>query len=58
MTTMHSVVIQHPFNLKFTRIVHRRMKTRIKYRIPRKTNSQFQLMGMKNRMEALASQQL
>ena len=50
MTTMHPAVIQHPFNLKFTCIVCRRIKTRIKYRIPRITNSRFQLTGMKNRM--------
>ena len=50
MTTMHPAVIQHPFNLKFTRIIHRRMKTRIRYRIPKITNSRFQLTGMKNRM--------
>ena len=57
MTTMHPVVIQHPFNLKFTRIIRRRMKTQIRYRIPKITNSRFQLTGMKNRMEAPASQQ-
>ena len=50
MTTMHPVVIQHPFDLEFTRIICRRMKTRIRYRIPKITNSQFQLTGMKNRI--------
>ena len=53
MTTTHPVVIQYPFNLKFTCIVYRRMKTRIRYRIPRKTNSQFQLTAIKNKIEAL-----
>ena len=38
MTTMHSAVIHHSLNLKFTRIIHRRTKTRIRYGIPRKTN--------------------
>ena len=50
MTMMHPTVIQHPFNLEFTRIIHRRMKTRIRYRIPKITNSWFQLTSMKNRM--------
>ena len=57
-TTMHPMVIQHPFNLKCTLIVSRRTETRIRYRIPRKTNSRFQLTGIKNRMEVRASQQL
>ena len=50
MTTTNPMMIQHLFNLKFTRIICRRMKTRIRYRIPKITNSQFQLTGMKNRM--------
>ena len=57
-TTMHAMVIQYLFNLKFTHIVRRRTKTSIRYRIPKITNSRFQLTGMKNRMEAPASWQL
>ena len=39
MTMTHPAVIQHPFNLKFTHIIHRRTKVRIMYRIPKITYS-------------------
>ena len=49
MTKTNSMVIQYPFDLKFTRIIRRRAKTRIRYKIPKIPNSWFQLAGMKNR---------
>ena len=57
MTTMNSTMIQYPFNFKFTQIIRRWTKTRIRYRITRVTNSRFELTGMKNRMKAPASRQ-
>ena len=50
-------VIQHQFNLKFTHIIRKRMKTRIRYRIPKITYSRFQLTGMKNKMKVPAIRQ-
>ena len=50
MTMTNATMIQYPFNLKFTQIIGRWTKTRIRYRITRVTNSWFKLTGMKNRM--------